>query len=250
LPEVPEIMAEIEKLLGKPGLLAGRKVVVTAGGTQEPLDPVRYIGNRSSGRMGYAIAEAALQAGAEVTLISGPVSLSPPKGAKLVKVNTAREMEAAVYRGVQDADALVMAAAVADYAPAQVSKQKIKKTSENLNIELARNPDILAGLAEMDLPMLVRVGFAAETQNLLQNAREKLERKRLDMNVANDAASSIGTESSVLTLVTKKGIEELQTLPKEESARILVQRLVNLIEERQQVQTGEKRSRTSRDGRG
>jgi phosphopantothenoylcysteine decarboxylase/phosphopantothenate--cysteine ligase len=249
LPEVPEIMAEIEKLLGKPGPLADRKVVVTAGGTQEPLDPVRYIGNRSSGRMGYAIAEAALKAGADVTLISGPASLSPPKGAKLVKVNTAREMQAAVHEAVQDADALIMAAAVADYAPAQVSEQKIKKTNQNLRIELTRNPDILAGVAEMDLPNLVRVGFAAETQDLLRNAREKLERKKLDMNVANDAASSIGMETSTLTLVTKDGVEELPPLPKEESARILVQRLASLIEEKKQALAGEERRRSNRDGK-
>jgi phosphopantothenoylcysteine decarboxylase/phosphopantothenate--cysteine ligase len=183
--------------------------------------------------MGYAITEAALQAGAAVTLITGPVSLSPPKGAKLVRVNTAREMEAAVREAVQDADALVMAAAVADYAPAQVSEQKIKKTGENLTIELTRNPDILGGLAAMDLPKLVRVGFAAETENLLRNAREKLERKRLDMNVANDAAASIGMENSALTLVTKDGTEELPSMPKEQSARILVERLAALISERQ-----------------
>src|SRR5439155_4749645 len=146
LPEVPEIMAAIRRVLGLNGPLAGRRVVVTAGGTQEPLDPVRYVGNRSSGRMGYAIAEAAYYAGADVTLISGPVSIPPPPGIRVVQVRSAREMEAAVREAVAGAGALVMAAAVADYAPLEVSAQKIKKTGESLSLTLARNPDILGNL--------------------------------------------------------------------------------------------------------
>ncbi len=230
LPEVPEIMSAIKRALGANGPLAGKRVVVTAGGTQEPLDPVRYIGNRSSGKMGYAIAEAAFYAGADVILISGPVAIAPPSGIQVVLVGTAREMENAVREAVQGADALVMAAAVADYAPVQVSEQKIKKTGENLNIELGRNPDILANLDEVNLPGLVRVGFAAETQDLLNNARDKLKRKKLDMIVANDAVTSIGTDSSILTLINKDGtIEQLPALPKEESARVIVDRLAKLI---------------------
>ncbi len=230
LPEVSEIVSAIKRTLGANGPLFGKRVVVTAGGTQEPLDPVRYIGNRSSGKMGYAIAEAAFYAGADVILISGPVAIASPYGIRVVSVGTAQEMRNAVREAVQGADALVMAAAVADYAPVQVSEQKIKKTGENLNIELGRNPDILANLAEVDLPGLVRVGFAAETQDLLNNARDKLKRKKLDMIVANDAVTSIGKDSSILTLINKDGsIEQLPALPKEESARLIVERLAKVI---------------------
>ena len=231
LPEVPEIMAAIEQLLGKGGVLAGKHVVVTAGGTQEPIDPVRYVGNRSSGKMGYAIAGAALNEGAEVTLISGPVAIAPPHGVRYVQVSTARQMQEAVTEAVRGADALVMAAAVADYAPLEVSEQKIKKTGDTLALTLGRNPDILGELAGAHLPNLVRVGFAAETDSLLANAREKLAKKKLDLIVANDAVSSIGRESSALTLIGRDGfIEELPPMPKGESARILVERLAKLLE--------------------
>lgn len=230
LPEVPEILAAIKRTLGKDGPLAGKKVVVTAGGTQEPLDPVRFIGNGSSGKMGYAIAEEAVNAGADVLLITGPASALPPLGVPLVRVRTAHEMEAAVREAVGDADALVMAAAVADYAPSQVSAQKIKKTDANLTIELARNPDILLGLASMDLPRLVRVGFAAETENLIENARGKLQKKRLDLNIANDAAASIGSDNSALTFINKDGsTEQLPPMPKEESARVIVEKVAQLL---------------------
>jgi phosphopantothenoylcysteine decarboxylase/phosphopantothenate--cysteine ligase len=230
LPEVPEVMAAVRRALGASGPLSGKRVVVTAGGTQEPLDPVRYIGNRSSGRMGYAIAEEACNAGADVTLISGPVAISPPHGIEVVHVGTAREMERAVREAVQGAHALVMAAAVADYAPAEVSEQKIKKTGETLEINLKRNPDILGNLAQIELPGLLRIGFAAETQDLIENAREKLRKKRLDMIVANDAVASIGADSSALTFIIGDGtIEELPSLPKEESARIIVERLTQLL---------------------
>jgi phosphopantothenoylcysteine decarboxylase/phosphopantothenate--cysteine ligase len=233
LPEPAEILAAIARTLGRSGLLAGKHVVVTAGATQEPLDPVRFIGNGSSGKMGYAIAEEALNAGAEVTLISGPVAIAAPYGADVVNVITARSMEAAVREAVAHADALVMAAAVADYAPAEVSEQKIKKTGESMTINLKRNPDILGNLAEVDLPGLVRVGFAAETQDLIENARGKLEKKRLDMIVANDAVASIGSDQSAVTLIMHDGsIEQLQAMPKEESARVIVERLAVLLAER------------------
>ncbi|HYO50413.1 MAG TPA: bifunctional phosphopantothenoylcysteine decarboxylase/phosphopantothenate--cysteine ligase CoaBC [Chloroflexia bacterium] len=240
LPEVPEILAGIRRTLGINGPLTGRRVVVSAGGTQEPLDPVRYIGNRSSGKMGYAIAEEAYYAGADVTLVSGPVALPPPYGIRLVNVLTTREMEAAVRREVADADALIMAAAVADYAPLEVSEQKIKKTGENLTIALGRNPDILVGLTEMDLPNLVRVGFAAETQDLLENARQKLEKKQLDLNIANDAVASIGTDASALTFISKDGnVEQLLPLPKTESARLIVERVAQLVQAHHDEKTRE-----------
>jgi len=231
LPETPEIMAAIARVLGKHGPLAGKRVIVTAGGTQEPLDPVRFIGNRSSGKMGYAIAEEAANAGADVTLISGPVAIPPPFGVNLVRVTTANSMETAVREAIQHADALVMAAAVADYAPAEVSKQKIKKSGETLTVNLKRNPDILGNLAGMDLPGLVRIGFAAETQDLLVNARLKLEKKSLDLIVANDAVASIGSEESALTLIKRDGsMEELPPMPKQESARLIVERLATLLD--------------------
>lgn len=231
LPEVPEILAAIKRELGRQGILKGKRVVVTAGGTQEPIDPVRYVGNRSSGKMGYAIAEAAYNAGAEVTLISGPVVIAPPLGVRTLKVGTAREMETAVREAVQGADALVMAAAVADYAPQEVAAQKIKKTGDTLNLSLARNPDILGNLAKLDLPGLVRIGFAAETQDLVENAREKLEKKGLDMIVANDAVASIGKDASVLTFIGRNGnIETLPPLPKEESAQRIIERLAELLQ--------------------
>ena len=230
LPEVPELLSAIRRILGMNGPLAGKRVVVTAGGTQEPLDPVRYVGNRSSGRMGYAIAEAAYYAGADVTLISGPTYLPAPHGIAAVQVQSAGQMEKAVREAVKEADALIMAAAVADYAPAEVSEQKIKKTNEGMTLKLARNPDILGRLAEMDLPGLVRVGFAAETQDLLDNAREKLNKKKLDMIVANDAVASIGAESSAITLISKDGtIEELPPLPKEQSAQVIIERVAGLL---------------------
>jgi phosphopantothenoylcysteine decarboxylase/phosphopantothenate--cysteine ligase len=140
-------------------------------------------------------------------------------------------MEAAVREALKGADALIMAAAVADYAPIEVSDQKIKKTGENLQVNLGRNPDILGGLAELDLPGLVRVGFAAETQDILQNARLKLELKKLDMIIANDAASSIGAESSALTFIMRDGgVEHLSPLPKRDSARRIVERVAQLLD--------------------
>jgi phosphopantothenoylcysteine decarboxylase/phosphopantothenate--cysteine ligase len=233
LPEPAEILAAIARTLGRSGLLAGKHVVVTAGATQEPLDPVRFIGNGSSGKMGYAIAEEALNAGAEVTLISGPVAIAAPYGADVVNVITARSMEAAVREAVAHADALVMAAAVADYAPAEVSEQKIKKTGESMTINLKRNPDILATLAQVALPGLARGGFSAETQDLIENARGKLEKKRLDMIVANDAVASIGSDQSAVTLIMHDGsIEQLPAMPKEGSARVIVGRLAVLLAER------------------
>ncbi|HET6262680.1 MAG TPA: bifunctional phosphopantothenoylcysteine decarboxylase/phosphopantothenate--cysteine ligase CoaBC, partial [Chloroflexia bacterium] len=233
LPEVPEMLAAIKRTLGRDGPLAGRKVVVTAGGTQEPLDPVRFIGNGSSGRMGYAIAEEALNAGAQVTLITGAASAQPPHGVELVRARTTREMEAAVREAVRDADVLVMAAAVADFAPRHTSEQKIKKTDAGLTVELERNPDILAGLATMDLPNLLRVGFAAETEDLLDNARAKLQKKKLDLIIANDAVASIGTESSSITFVRKDGnTQQLPHLPKEASARAIIEEIAHLILER------------------
>jgi phosphopantothenoylcysteine decarboxylase/phosphopantothenate--cysteine ligase len=190
LPETPALLGAVRAALGQSGSLQGRHVVVTAGGTREALDPVRYLTNRSSGKQGYALAQAALDAGAQVTLISAARSLTTPYGAKLIPVESAREMQAAVLENI-DADALIMAAAVADFRPRAASDQKIKK-SDALTVELDKNPDILLSVAEQrgttKLPRVV-VGFAAESQNVAEYGRDKLERKKLDLLVANDISA-------------------------------------------------------------
>ncbi|MDQ2808413.1 MAG: bifunctional phosphopantothenoylcysteine decarboxylase/phosphopantothenate--cysteine ligase CoaBC, partial [Chloroflexota bacterium] len=198
LPDTADIVGALRALLGRGGPLAGRHIVVTAGGTQEPLDPVRYVGNRSSGQMGWALAEAARDLGASVTLIHGPVALSPPYGVTAVAVGTTAELEAAVRAAVVGAAALIMAAAPADYRAAQVAPQKLKKQpgADTFTLAMAKNPDILAGLR--DLPgteRLVRVGFAAETEDLRANAAHKLIAKGLHLIVANEATASIGAAS-------------------------------------------------------
>jgi phosphopantothenoylcysteine decarboxylase/phosphopantothenate--cysteine ligase len=192
LPETPTLIGHIRRALGGKGMLAGRKVVVTAGGTREPLDPVRYLTNHSSGKQGYALAQAAIDAGAEVILISTVSTLPVPVGAALVPVNTAAETRDAVLEQIDGADALIMAAAVADFRPAEVSAHKIKKSEqgdEAPTLKLVRNPDILMAVKDRrdqtGWPRVV-VGFAAESQDLLANAQSKLERKGIDLIVAND----------------------------------------------------------------
>ncbi|MBI4300351.1 MAG: bifunctional phosphopantothenoylcysteine decarboxylase/phosphopantothenate--cysteine ligase CoaBC, partial [Chloroflexi bacterium] len=186
LADVDTIIGAARQALGRNGDLAGRRIVVSAGGTQEPLDPARYIGNYSSGKMGYSIAEAARDRGAGVTLVVGPTALPDPAGIAMVKVRTTVEMRDAVASAVTNADALIMAAAPADYRPAARSEQKMKRHGEDIVVHLVENPDILA---EVNGPF-VKVGFAAESQDLLQNAREKLRRKKLDLIVANDITAS------------------------------------------------------------
>lgn len=232
LPEVPEIEGQLRALLGRAGgPLRGRRVVVTAAGTHEPIDPVRYVGNRSSGRMGYALAAEARDRGAEVTLISGPTSLPPPLAVTLVRVETALDMQAAVHQAIEEADLLIMNAAVADFRPAAASEQKIKKgDDEELLLRLVRNPDILAGLA--DRRHLVKVGFAAETQNLLDYAREKIARKGLDMIVANEAVASIGAEDLQATLLTEDSVERLPLLPKQQAAAAILDAIIRRWPER------------------
>ncbi len=189
-----DLVGHIRLLLGKQGPLAGKHIVVTAGGTQEPIDPVRVIANRSSGRQGFALAQAALDLGARVTLIAGPVSLAaPPTGVHRINVNTAEEMLTAVLAAVSQADGLLMAAAVADFRPASPAAEKIKKSSRVPTIELEQTPDILERVAQVKsqtgFPRLT-VGFAAESQNLLENAQAKLRAKQLDLIVANDITAS------------------------------------------------------------
>jgi phosphopantothenoylcysteine decarboxylase/phosphopantothenate--cysteine ligase len=185
--EVNDILAQLESCFST-GELQGVNVMVTAGPTYEAIDPVRYIGNRSSGRMGYAVARAAQEAGARVILISGPVQLTPPERISVVKVESASEMQQAVLANLSECDIYISAAAVSDYRVANVASQKIKKTSDTLMLPLVKNTDIIAEVAAQQNGPYV-VGFAAETENLVANARDKLVRKNLDMIVANDVST-------------------------------------------------------------
>jgi phosphopantothenoylcysteine decarboxylase/phosphopantothenate--cysteine ligase len=230
------LLGEIRFLLTRHGPLQGRRLVITAGGTQEPIDPVRLLTNRSSGKQGYAIAQAALDAGAQVTLISTPVALDAPHGAQLVLVSSAAEMEAAVIRACQKSDVLIMAAAVADYRPAWKATQKIKKDSGVPTIELERTTDILLEVsklhAESGYPKVI-VGFAAETQDLLANATAKLKAKHLDMIVANDVSSStsgFSVDTNQVTFLFANGQSlELPVMDKLEVAEKLIAEVVKLL---------------------
>lgn len=226
LPEPVALEGEIRAALGRAsGPLAGRRVVVTAGGTQEPIDPVRYIGNRSSGQMGYALAARARDLGAQVTLISGPTALTPPAAVQLVPVETAGQMRDAVQAAVAEVDLLIMNAAVADFRPDSASGQKIKKQGDaGLTLHLVPNPDIIGELAPRR--EFFKVGFAAETNDLLENARAKLERKGLDLIVANDAVASIGRPEIALTLLDHEGAAALPRQPKTSAAAALLDAIV------------------------
>lgn len=226
-----EIAAAVERLLSPSGALSGKHVIVTSGPTHEPIDPVRYIANRSSGKQGHAIAKAAAEAGARVTLITGPVALSDPQGVATVHVESAREMLEAVEKALP-ADIGVFAAAVADWRIAQANAQKIKKKDGALpNLSLAENPDILATVAHRKegRPRLV-VGFAAETENVIAHAQQKLARKGCDLIVANDVSTGVmGGDSNTVHLVTAAGVETWPTLSKVEVARKLVAHLSTLM---------------------
>lgn len=236
LVEPADIVAAARLALSRGGPLAGRRLLVTAGGTQEPIDPVRVITNRSSGRQGYAIAQAGLDAGAEVTLITAPTALKPPLGARVVQVQTAAEMLNAVLEHSRTADALVMAAAVADFHPAVTNTQKIKKSSGFKSIPLEPTADILATLAaervKTGLPRRV-IGFAAESQDLLQNAAAKLKAKNLDLIVANDiTAPDAGFETStnrVILLYPDGRQESLPLQSKDEVADHLIQIVIDWL---------------------
>ena len=207
LPEITEIMGNIQQTLGKKGDLAARRIVVTAGGTREAIDPVRYIGNRSSGKMGYALAEAARDRGADVTLITAPTALIPIAGVETVKVQSAKEMKDAVAKATVKADALIMAAAVADYMPKSAAAQKIKKGAGGLALELVKTPDIISEVKGNFL----KIGFAAETQDLIANAKKKLTGKKLDMIVANDVSAKggvFGADTNKVTMINKDGKQE------------------------------------------
>jgi phosphopantothenoylcysteine decarboxylase/phosphopantothenate--cysteine ligase len=241
LPETATLLGAVSFVLGSHGSLAGRRVVVTAGGTHEPIDPVRYIGNRSSGRQGFAIAAEARDRGAEVTLIAGVTSLPTPYGVARIDAETAQAMHAAVLDACRGADVLVMNAAVADFAPESVAERKIKKRETaggdgaDLVLRLQRTPDILGDLAERaaEYPDLVRVGFAAETGDPVDYARDKLRRKGLDLVVANDVsdpASGFGSAMNRVWLSYRDDrVEDLPLMTKEKVAERLWDAITPLL---------------------
>jgi phosphopantothenoylcysteine decarboxylase / phosphopantothenate---cysteine ligase len=235
LVEPADLLGHIRRLLGRQGPLAGKKVVVTAGGTQEPLDPVRFFTNRSSGKQGYAVAQAALDAGAEVVLITAPTHLAPPVGARVVPASTAQAMLEAVLLECPGAAILIMAAAVADFRPRSVSADKLKKRDGIPQVELEAAPDILQAVSKLasGRPRLV-VGFAAESRDLLDNARAKLESKQLDLIAANDISkpdAGFGVDTNRVTfLFPHSPAENMPLLKKEEVAETLIARIAALLE--------------------
>ena len=237
LPETHELIGHIRLILGRRGLLAGKKVLITAGGTQEPLDPVRVLTNRSSGKQGYALAQAALDAGAEVMLVTTPTALTPPVGAILIEVETAKQMLDAVMQEFPESDTLIMAAAVADFRPKDVAENKIKKEGGIPQIELEATEDILKAVAGLRSSMKrkqVVAGFAAESQNLLENAVNKLQSKKLDLIAANDISANdagFSVETNRVTLLFADGHKEsLSLMSKTETAEIIVERVATLLE--------------------
>ncbi len=226
LPEPARILFAVEQALSE-HLLAGARVVVTAGGTREPIDPVRFIGNRSSGKMGYALARAAARQGAKVTLVSATDKLEVPPEVEIVYVTSALEMKAAVDAVFADTDIVIKAAAVADYRPDLVADQKIKKSQEQLQLTLTKNPDILYELGQRKTHQVL-VGFAAETQNLIAHGTEKLQRKNLDILVANDVSqpgAGFNTETNIVTLLyPDREPEALARMDKQEVAERIVRR--------------------------
>jgi phosphopantothenoylcysteine decarboxylase/phosphopantothenate--cysteine ligase len=230
LPETAKIIEVIERVLGQKKDLKGKRIVVTAGGTREPIDPVRHIGNRSSGKMGYALAEAARDRGAEVALIAANVSLNKPDGIEVIKVQTAAEMKKAVAGAVKKADALLMAAAVADYQPEKTASAKIKKESkQNLTLKLIKTPDILSEVKGD----FIKVGFAAESENLIANAKKKLVTKGLDLIIANDITApdaGFDVDTNRVIIIDKKGkTEELPLMSKREVAERILDKVKGMM---------------------
>jgi len=237
LASLERIEAAIVEELGSSHALAGRHVIVTAGPTVEPIDPVRVITNRSSGKMGYAVAAAARRAGAEVTLVAGPTRLDPPAGVRIVPVETAAELRDAVLAALPEADAVVMAAAVADYRVADPSSTKLKKrdvrdTGGELVLRLTESPDVLVAIAAARRPGAVVIGFKAETGDPVAEASRMLRDKNLDLVVANDvseAGSEFGSDTDRVTFVSADGAEPLPLMPKSEVARRLVEKIAQRL---------------------
>lgn len=230
LPEPVDIVSELEKFLAGDSLLRGRRVLVTAGGTLEAIDPVRFIGNRSSGKMGYAIAKEAVRRGADVVLVAGgTVALSDPPGIKVLHAESALAMREAVLREAKEADVVIKAAAVADYRPKETASQKIKKSAEEFTLVLEKNPDILLELGACKRPGQILVGFAAETQNLLEYAKQKLAKKNLDFIVANDVTqpdAGFNAETNLVKILARDGsVEEVPLMGKTELAALILDRV-------------------------
>ncbi len=228
LPEATKILNQVNKILTSQNDFIGKKILITAGGTQEAIDPVRYIGNRSSGKMGYALANIAAARGAKVTLISGPTNLPAPHGVQVEYVESALQMRDAVLGHYADSDIVIKAAAVADYRPQNMAEHKIKKIGETLQLVLEKNPDILLELGQLKTHQLL-VGFAAETQHLLLHAQEKLARKNLDIIVANDVSipgSGFNADHNIVKLLYRDGrIDELPKMSKDKLAEIILDKI-------------------------
>jgi phosphopantothenoylcysteine decarboxylase/phosphopantothenate--cysteine ligase len=234
LPDIPEIVEEIEVLL-TPQDFAGERVLITVGPTEEPLDPVRFITNMSSGKMGYALARVAGRRGAQVTLITGRTALPFPQVEKIIKVRTARDMRKAALENYKEATIIIMVAAVADYRPSVFSRDKIKKEKKSLSLELEKNPDIIAEIGK-NKGKRILVGFAMETQNLLANAKAKLEKKNMDLIVANDLRqddAGFQTDTNIITIIDNKGkTESLSKMTKIEAAEEILNRVKNLVKKK------------------
>lgn len=238
LPEAVDLFHEVENYFARKDrkqTLAGKKVIVSAAGTREPIDPVRYISNRSSGKMGYAVAQEAADRGAEVVLVSGITNIPAPPNVQLIKVESAREMQKAVESHFPDSDITIMAAAVSDYRVKNVAEQKIKKSDEVMTIELVKNPDILKGLGEKKTDKQFLAGFAAETQNVVEYAQGKLQRKNLDMIVANDvsqAQAGFNVDTNIAKIITRDGqIKQAPLMKKTQLAKLIL----DTIEEKMNI---------------
>lgn len=228
MPEPEELLSFIVRELAFEKDLSGKKILVTAGPTQEAIDPVRCITNHSTGKMGYAIARAAMLRGAEVTLVSGPTALTPPPFVNVIHVKSARDMFEAVTSMAGEQDAIIKAAAVADYTPVTVSQEKVKKKEDDMSIPLKRTEDILKYLGEHKREGQFLCGFSMETEHMLENSRAKLEKKNVDMIVANNlktAGAGFGTDTNVVTLITRHGIQELPLMSKDEVAHAILNRI-------------------------
>lgn len=233
MPEPADLLQYILREIACEKDLAGRKVLVNAGPTREAIDPVRFISNHSTGKMGYAIAENAMLRGAEVTLVTGPVSIDPPPFVEVIRVVSAQDMFEAVTAHAEEQDIVILSAAVADYRPMEVADNKIKKKEGDMSIPLTRTKDIIGTLGQNKVEGQFLCGFSMETENMLENSKGKLERKNLDMIVANNlkvAGAGFGTDTNVITLITKEDVKELPLMSKKEAAAAILDEILVKIE--------------------
>ena len=231
LPEPEDLLQYVLRQLALPHDLSGKRILISAGPTQEALDPVRYLTNHSTGKMGYALARMAMLRGAEVTLVSGPVSIAPPPFIRLIPIVSARDMFEAITTNAADSDYIFMAAAVADYTPAQYADDKIKKHDADMQIPLKRTQDILGHLGAHRTDGQIICGFSMETWDMLENSRAKLQKKNVDMICANNLkvpGAGFGVDTNVITMITRDNITELPLLTKDETANAILDKAVNL----------------------